>query len=180
LYEPAYNVKPVLSMPDQKIPTHTQLGPVARTLLRIPVPWVFVLTYLVGVGVEAAFHPGAFLRNYKFLTLLGDVVFVLGAGLAGWGWLIFHRARTTRVPGETSTTFVTWGPYQFTRNPMYVGLSVAYLGEAAILHQIVPVVLLPLTIAYLNRVVIPVEEDRLRAAFGPEYDRYRSQVRRWL
>ena len=49
---------------------------------------------------------------------------------------------------------------------MYVGLSVAYGGEAAILHQIVPVVLLPLTIACLKRVVIPVEEERLHSVFG--------------
>ena len=66
------------------------------------------------------------------------------------------------------------------RNPMYVGLSVAYVGEAAILHQIVPVVLLPLTIAYLNRVVIPIEEQQLHAVFGAEYEQYQNDVRRWL
>ena len=63
---------------------------------------------------------------------------------------------------------------------MYVGLVIAYLGEAAILHQVAPVILLPLTIAYLNRVVIPVEEARLREVFGAEYERYRNRVRRWL
>jgi len=41
-------------------------------------------------------------------------------------------------------------------------------------------VLLPLTIAYLNRVVIPVEEERLHSVFGAEYEQYRSDVRRWL
>jgi len=86
----------------------------------------------------------------------------------------------TRVPGEASTTLVTRVPYRLMRNPMYVGLSVAYVGEAAILHQIVPVVLLPLTIACLNRVVIPVEEERLHAVFGDEYEQYQNDVRRWL
>ena len=155
-------------------------GTLARTLLRVPVPWVFVLTYLAGAGLEAAFHFGGFLRDYDFVTPAGSVVFVLGASLAAWGWLLFHRAQTTRVPGETSTTFVTWGPYRFTRNPMYVGLSIAYLGEAGILRQVAPVVLLPLTIAYLNSVVIPVEEERLAAAFGAQYERYQRDVRRWI
>jgi protein-S-isoprenylcysteine O-methyltransferase Ste14 len=157
-----------------------QFGQLARTLLRIPVPWVFVLTYLVGVGLETAFHPGGFIRGYRLLTPVGFAVFALGAGLAAWGWFIFRRARTTRVPGEASVALVTWGPYRLSRNPMYVGLSFAYLGEAAILHQIVPVVLLPLTMAYLNRIVVPLEEERLRAVFGTEYERYQTGVRRWL
>lgn len=63
---------------------------------------------------------------------------------------------------------------------MYVGLSVAYLGEAGMLHQVIPVILLPLTVTYLNRVVIPLEEERLRKVFGAEYQRYGGRVRRWL
>ena len=155
-------------------------GQLATILLRVPVPWVFVLTYLAGVGIEAAFHPSGFLRDYKLLNSVGYVIFTAGAGLAAWGWFLFRRARTTRVPGEDSTTLVTSGPYRLMRNPMYVGLSVAYVGEAVILHQIVPVVLLPLTIAYLNRVVIPIEEQRLHAVFGAEYEQYQNDVRRWL
>jgi protein-S-isoprenylcysteine O-methyltransferase Ste14 len=157
-----------------------QFGRLTKALLRVPVPWVFVLTYLVGVGIEAAFHRGGFLRDYQLLTPVGFVIFAVGAGLAGWGWFIFRFARTTRVPGEASTTLVTSGPYRLMRNPMYVGLSVAYVGEAVILHQIVPVVLLPLTIAYLNQVVIPVEEERLHAVFGAKYAQYQNEVRRWL
>lgn len=151
-----------------------------RILLRIPVPWVFVLAYVIGVGVETAFHRGGFFPDYKWLTPAGEVIFTVGAVLAAWGWIIFRRAGTTRVPGEDSTMLVTHGPYRFTRNPMYVGLSIAYVGEAAILHQIVPLLFLPLTIVYLNRVVLPVEEERLQAVFGAEYERYRNEVSRWL
>ena len=158
----------------------TTFGKLTTALLRIPVPWVFVLTYLAGVGIQAVFRMGGILPNSKLLTPVGCLVFIAGAGLAAWGWLLFWRARTTRVPGEASTTLVTSGPYRLMRNPMYVGLSVAYIGEAAILHQIVPVVLLPLTIAYLNRFVIPVEEERLHSVFGNEYKQYQKNVRRWL
>jgi protein-S-isoprenylcysteine O-methyltransferase Ste14 len=158
----------------------TNLGRLTTALLRVPVPWVFVLTYLAGVGIEVAFRTGGFFQNSKLLTPVGFVIFTFGAGLAAWGWLIFWRARTTRVPGEASTTLVIRGPYRLMRNPMYVGLSLAYIGEAAILHQIVPVVLLPLTIAYVNRVVIPVEEERLHSVFGAEYEQYQNDVRRWL
>ena len=154
-------------------------GKLARALLAIPVPWVFVLGYLIGAGLEAIFHLGAF-ANYSFLTPTGFLLFALGAALAAWGWLIFRSRGTTRVPGEVSSTLVTWGPYRFTRNPMYVGLSVAYLGEACIQHQVIPIMLLPVVLAYVNQFVIPLEEERLRAAFGPDYERYKGRVRRWL
>jgi protein-S-isoprenylcysteine O-methyltransferase Ste14 len=113
------------------------------------------------------------------MAIVGAVLFIIGAAIAGWGLLTFRRARTTTVPGKASSNLVTWGPYRFTRNPMYVGLIVAYLGEAGILRQIWPVVLLPLTVAYVNWIVIPVEETTLRAVFGAEYDRYRARVPRW-
>jgi len=63
---------------------------------------------------------------------------------------------------------------------MYVGLAIAYLGEAGLLKQIWPVLLLPLTLGYLHWVVIPVEEARLKDAFQDKYERYRSSVRRWI
>jgi protein-S-isoprenylcysteine O-methyltransferase Ste14 len=95
-----------------------QFGRLATALLRVPLPWVFVLTYLAGAGIERTFHFGGFLRNNKSLTPLGVVIFALGVALAAWGWIIFHRAKTTPVPGEASTTLVTNGPYRLTRNPM--------------------------------------------------------------
>ena len=133
----------------------------------------------MGAGLQPIFRLGK-IANYRFLTPTGSLGFVLGAALAAWGWLIFWSRRTTRVPGEASSTLVTWGPYQFTRNPMYVGLAVAYLGEACILRQVIPVILLPLLIAYLNQFVIPIEDERLRVVFGHEYERYAGKVRRWL
>ena len=63
---------------------------------------------------------------------------------------------------------------------MYVGLTLAYLGEAGLLRQFWPIVVLPLVVAYVNWVVIPVEEAKLSEVFGAEYDRYRARVRRWV
>jgi protein-S-isoprenylcysteine O-methyltransferase Ste14 len=63
---------------------------------------------------------------------------------------------------------------------MYVGLVLAYVGEAGILRQIWPMLLLPLTVAYLNWVVIPVEERKLTEVFGEAYKQYQARVRRWL
>jgi protein-S-isoprenylcysteine O-methyltransferase Ste14 len=107
-------------------------------------------------------------------------LFVVGAMIAGWVLVTFKRARTATVPGQMSSRLVMWGPYRFTRNPMYVGLTPAYLGEAGLLQELWPVVLLPQILVYVNGVVIPLEERQLLDAFDGPYDDYRACVRRWL
>jgi len=151
-----------------------------RLLIHVPVPWVFVLTYLVGAGVQYAWSPHLATVALPGIRIMGGVLFGIGSAIAGWGLLTFRSARTTTVPGRVSSQLVTWGPYRFSRNPMYVGLVLAYLGEAGILRQIWPVFLLPLTVAYINWVVIPVEEGKLKEVFREEYEQYRARVRRWV
>ena len=151
-----------------------------RFLLYVPVPWVFVLTYLLGVVLEHVHHGTISPTAALVSRTAGAVLFAVGAVIAGWGLVLFGKAKTTTVPGKLSGKLVTWGPYRFTRNPMYVGLVLAYLGEAGLLKQIWPVVLLPFTVAYINWIVIPVEEAKLEEAFPNEYKEYRLQVRRWF
>jgi protein-S-isoprenylcysteine O-methyltransferase Ste14 len=151
-----------------------------RFLLHAPVPWVFVLNYLLGVAVERMFPPVVSAQAAQVSTVAGAVLFAAGAVIAGWGLVLFRKAKTTTVPGKSSAQLVTSGPYRFTRNPMYVGLTLAYLGEAGLLRQIWPAILLPLTIAYVNWTVIPVEEAKLNEVFPGAYQKYRSRVRRWI
>src|SRR5689334_19330551 len=119
-------------------------------MMRVPVPWVYVLGYLVGAGLErvAPLTPRAQVPSGVFVA--GVILFAAGAVLAGWGWALFHRAGTTRVPGRASVALVTSGPYRVSRNPMYVGLALAYLGEAGMLRQAWPVVVLPVVLAYVR------------------------------
>ena len=151
-----------------------------RLLLVVPVPWVFVLAYLVGVAVEHWYPTTLFLRAPQTTTMIGAMLFTAGAILAAWGLILFRKARTTTVPGRTSAQLVTSGPYQYTRNPMYVGLTLAYLGETGLIKQVWPLAVLPFLLAYVNWIVIPLEESRLVQVFGRAYDDYRAQVRRWL
>jgi len=154
-----------------------QTNPI-RLLLNIPVPWVFVLAYLAGVGVDIAWRSAG--PTLPVPAAVGVVLFVIGAVIAGWGLATFRRTRTTTVPGKASSALVTWGPYRFTRNPMYIGLTLAYIGEAGILRQEWPLAFLPFVVAYVNWIVIPVEEEKLNEVFGTEYANYRQRVRRWL
>ncbi len=87
-------------------------------LFHVPVPWVFVLGYLLGALLERIAPIGSGWTRPVRTDVVGAVLFIAGVVVAGWGWFTFHRAGTTRVPGEVSSTMVTWGPYRFSRNPM--------------------------------------------------------------
>lgn len=151
-----------------------------RRLMRIPVPWVFQLVFLAGTGLQFLLPAVRSPQVATWSRAGGAVLLVAGIALAAWSLLIFRKERTTTVPGAVSRTLVVRGPYRLSRNPMYVALTLVYLGEVGVLVQVAPLFLLPLVVAYIDRIVIPVEESKLGEAFGDAYRRYRADVRRWI
>jgi protein-S-isoprenylcysteine O-methyltransferase Ste14 len=146
--------------------------------MRIPPPLLFVVSFFAGVGLQ---------RVVSLKIGAAPAVRVLGIGLLGCGVVLalyslatFFVVRTTVVPFSAPSKLVIWGPYRFTRNPMYVALILAYLGVTAITSQILAIVFLPIPIVVLRSIVIPFEEERMRKGFGEAYQQYCSRVRRWL
>lgn len=94
----------------------------------------------------------------------------------------FQRAQTTVDPHnpERTTTLVTSGVYAWTRNPMYLGLSILLLGWAIKLGALTPLVGALLFGPLVQRVQICPEEHALRMQFGSNYDQYCYRVNRWL
>lgn len=150
-------------------------------VMHIPVPWVFILAYLVGVAVQL-FLP-IHIRSSEVASygLTAGLVFVVvGVAVAFSALGIFRKRSTTTIPFDTPTSLVTSGPYRITRNPMYVGLTLIYLGVAGTRAELWPVIVLPVLLGYVNFVVIPIEEGHLHNAFGDAYTQYGARVRRWL
>ena len=114
---------------------------------------------------------------------LATVILLLVAGAIGIaGVRAFDRARTTVDPlrPERASALVTSGIYRRTRNPMYVALAIALLAWALWLEHPLAVLGVPAFVAWINRFQITPEERALRALFGAEFERYCSEVRRWL
>jgi len=114
------------------------------------------------------------------LARIGFGILIVGVGLATWGIVTFRRARTAVIPHHAASQLVASGPYRFTRNPMYVGLTIVYTGGAVVLNSAWPLILLPVVLIVLAHFVVVREEQYLNDAFGDEYAAYRSRVRRWL
>jgi protein-S-isoprenylcysteine O-methyltransferase Ste14 len=115
------------------------------------------------------------------LPLLGLVLVILAFIPPVWAFLLFRREGTEIEPtSPTNRKLVVSGPYQFTRNPMYLGLVVLALG-IAIWVGAWPMFLAPIAaFATANWVHIPFEEAKMRRQFAAEYDGYVARVRRWV
>jgi protein-S-isoprenylcysteine O-methyltransferase Ste14 len=94
--------------------------------------------------------------------------------------LAFHRARTSPNPFRPSSALVTTGPYRFSRNPMYVGITLLYAGVALWVNTVWPLLFLPGILIVMYYGVIVLEEAYLERIFGDEYRQYARRVRRWV
>ena len=114
------------------------------------------------------------------LELAGIAIMLAGFVLMFWGLLTFARVRTGIIPMRPATQIVTHGPYRFSRNPMYTGMGLAYLGGSLMMNSGWALIMLPLVMLGIYHLVIKREEHYLASAFPTEYDDYKKNVRRWL
>ena len=143
------------------------------------------LIYLAGLGLSlAARLLGRLSIAPKWLgrprRKAGIALIGAGVGMAIWGVRTFQQAGTNISPHDPATTLVETGPYQYTRNPIYIGMTAAYSGITLLLNNLWGFLLLPGVLAVMQRGVIEREEAYLRATFGDAYDEYTERIPRWL
>ena len=111
---------------------------------------------------------------------LGWFLFVSPFFIGAWAIRTFRRHHTVVDPRGGVATIVSAGPFRFSRNPMYVGLLLIYIGATlAFRPPWAAILLVPVFLALHYLVVIP-EERYLQATFGEQYAAYVQRVRRWL
>ena len=104
----------------------TDRVPLSNAGVRFPPPLLFVIGFLTGWVLDRYWHALPLSRFAgSALEPLGLAALVLGVVLAGWGVITFRRAKTAINPHHSASQLVTHGPYRFTRNPMYTGLTIA-------------------------------------------------------
>jgi len=137
-----------------------------------PPPAIFAIAFLLGFLLRD-------LLPRLGSPQIGTFLAIIGLAIGVWALATMLRAGTHPDPSRPSTVLVTGGPYRFSRNPMYVAMTILYVG-AALLFRIIPaLILLPIALLLLEFGVIRREERYLEAKFGDRYRDYRSRVRRW-
>jgi len=145
---------------------------------KINPPKLYALTAITGMIMTLVWQVNIF-------PMWGQVVFG-GAILAGGMYLHFLASREfqnngTYVAGyKPAVALVTSGPYRYTRNPLYISMSLMVLGFAVLIDSFWAVMFLVLLNIYIHFRYVQREEAFLKEKFGDEYEAYLLNVRRWI
>jgi protein-S-isoprenylcysteine O-methyltransferase Ste14 len=155
----------------------TAATPPAISRVLLPPLW-----FLIALVVEVALGRWLPLDRWlpPWLRLVGVVFVGVGVVLAVWARGLFKRSGTGVRPFSPSTQLVAEGPYRFTRNPMYLGLTLMLLGTALLTGALSPFLVPPLFMILITALFIRYEEAHMHATFGADYDAFKRKVRRWL
>lgn len=144
----------------------------------LPPMWFFGL---LGTGLAVHFFvPAA--RVFQFGdTMIGIGLLVFGLVFAMYPSSLFAKEKTEILPtSESNRVLITYGPYNWSRNPMYIGMVAGLFGAAVWVGTLPLYLAAVIYFCILNFVFVPFEESKLTRIFGEQYTAYRSKVRRWL
>jgi protein-S-isoprenylcysteine O-methyltransferase Ste14 len=149
----------------------------ARVLF--PPPLIYVVAFLLGQRLQSSL-PLPLLLPKTLRTFLSGALLGIGITTATLAVREIKSAGTNVQPQQPTTALVVEGPYRFTRNPIYLSMTLIYSGLAILSNALWPLLLLPLPLQLLRRGVIEREEHYLEHKFGERYQRYKESVPRWF
>ena len=143
-----------------------------------PPPLIYAGPLAVGLLLNLKF-PLRFMPR-KVAAILGVTLIGASVALVSQAFQRMRRAGTNVNPTEPATVLVTEGPFKFTRNPLYLSLTLFYTGVATLVNALWAMLMLPIVLFVMNRGVIEREERYLERKFGEQYMKYKGRVRRWI
>ena len=114
------------------------------------------------------------------LAAIGLIFLVSGIAIVTWSFFTMRRLGTSADPRKSTRALATVGPFRYVRNPIYLAMTLAYLGGGWILNSFWPLLLLVPLLLVMHHGVILREERYLEKLFGKPYLEYKSRTRRWL
>jgi protein-S-isoprenylcysteine O-methyltransferase Ste14 len=152
--------------------------PVDHAQIPLPPPLIF-LGYLVSALVLNWAVPFATPLTTA-LRIVGGALVIAGIWLVGSAFSEMMKVHTTPDPHGVATSLVASGPYRFTRNPIYLGFFLIYLGFTLLAGTFWGLLLSPFLLGTVTQFIIHAEEAYLKRKFKEEYAEYSSRVRQWL
>jgi protein-S-isoprenylcysteine O-methyltransferase Ste14 len=146
------------------------------------IPWPPILygaALLVGIVLGAVGPRPAWLDRLGW-TALGWTLLLGGLGLDAWAMATMRRWRANILPHRAATALVTTGPFAWSRNPIYLGNTVALCGAGLAFGNPWFVATALAAALAVTPLAIIREEAHLAQAFGPAWEDYRRRTGRWF
>jgi protein-S-isoprenylcysteine O-methyltransferase Ste14 len=146
--------------------------------VRIHPPLIFGFSILCGMGLDRLHSlpiPGI-----EDGRLAGGITITIAILIALWALIGFYRADTDVRPDRPDSALITSGPYRYSRNPLYIVLTLVQVTAALWLNMLWVLLLAPVSTVIINYYAVVREERYLEQRFGPVYLDYKRRVRRWL
>jgi protein-S-isoprenylcysteine O-methyltransferase Ste14 len=147
----------------------------------IALPPLIFLGFVAAATVLEAVVPLPLLAARAFPRYLaGAALAVGGFAMIAMGTRRFLAAGTNIPPTLPTTALVVDGIYRRTRNPLYLGTTLVYLGLGVAAGSLWAIGLVVPLMWVINVGVVAREERYLERKFGDAYRAYKAQVRRWI
>jgi protein-S-isoprenylcysteine O-methyltransferase Ste14 len=146
----------------------------------IPPPLFYVLVFLLAIFFQKKMPINDSFFHLRFTKMLGGAFLILATLFLIRSLGQFLQSKNTVVTIKPASSLQTNGIYNITRNPMYVGLLIVYLGISCLIGNWWNIIFLPLLCLIIQQYIIRREEEYLERRFGREFLAYKSKVRRWL
>ena len=146
-------------------------------------PWPpLIYALALGCAVLLQSHmPLTVAENHVWVErFFGTALIATAVMLDVWAMRTLIDCHTTVMPNRCSTYLVTSGPYRFTRNPIYLGYTLAMAGIGLVmLNPWCLVVAIPAALA-TQFLAVRREELHLLSRFGIDFERYCHATARWI
>lgn len=139
----------------------------------IPVVWLAVTALLQWIAARV-------IPVHLTVPFLAPLLTLAGVALAIWSAVFFLRHKTPIEPNRAPSHLITGGPYELTRNPIYLAMALVLAGWTLWLDAPLGLLLIAGFVHIINRNFIAGEEEGLRATFGAEAEDYMARTPRWL
>jgi len=143
-----------------------------------PPPAIYAVSLTAGILLQTLFSMN--LLPPVGVYVLGGLLFILAVILAVLAIRMMRQLGTNVAPNQPTIAIVTDGPYRFTRNPIYIPLTLVYCSTSLVANALWPIILLPIVLILIDRGVVAREERYLEDKFGEEYMQYKTRVYRWI
>lgn len=152
---------------------------VVETTVKIST-FIWGLTWVTEIFVGQSLNKILYiLFSSTLLNYIGILITTIGVSIFVIAMISMKTSWRVGIDKNTKTKLVSYGIYNYSRNPAFVGFDLMFIGLFLIYPNLLTSIVLILNIIAIHRLILQ-EEKHLKNLFGTEYIAYKEKTPRYL